>query len=231
MFAARARTALRGARGLATAARVSVLDKLFAHPRHASAVMHQPSKAAPNAQQKFTYGQLQEKVVAFSSHVAARPGASTRPIASFLPSSVEYCATMLGTWHRNCAFVPLSTQHTPEELSYFLSDTSPQCVVTNAAYEATIAPIAKKLDIPVVHVEDAIAAAAHQGARQIPPTSANDAALVVYTSGTTGNQSNLASTCCVLLARAEAVGCRVDRSTKGSRAHAQDGRPHDPELD
>jgi long-subunit acyl-CoA synthetase (AMP-forming) len=98
---------------------------------------------------------------------------------------------MLGAWHRNCAFVPLSTQHTPEELSYFLSDTSPQCVVTNAAYETTIAPIAKKLDIPVVNVEDALATTAHQGARQILPTSANDAALVVYTSGTTGNDKML----------------------------------------
>lgn len=207
LVARRMRGLLGDARSFSTVARVAVLDKVFSHPAKATAVVHYPSKAGEDTKIRYSYNDLRAKVSSFSHHMATKgsPAASTRPIASFLPSSVEYCATMLGAWHRNCAFVPLSTQHTPEELSYFLSDTNPQCVVTNSSYEATIFPIAKKLNIPVVNVEDTLMHT-QQGAAQVTPQSAEDAALVVYTSGTTGKRF-LAISECALHRLAHTVVC------------------------
>ena len=163
---------------------IGVLDKILSHKAESVAI-------APSSEKhvQLTYSDLQRNVHALSNHLScefgSNSGVSTRRIASFLPSSSEYCTAMLGTWHHRCAFVPLSTSHTVEELTYFLSDSNPECVLTIPSHEQTITPIARQLGIPVVNIHEVLHRP-HADVKQHSVTTMDDPALIVYTSGTTG---------------------------------------------
>jgi malonyl-CoA/methylmalonyl-CoA synthetase len=79
--------------------------------------------------------------------------------------------------------VPLALVHPPAEHAYVLDDAGVRHAVADAANAARLAPLAAERGIPLTGAEEAGASRAR---RPFPGARAEDGALVLYTSGTTG---------------------------------------------
>jgi malonyl-CoA/methylmalonyl-CoA synthetase len=133
-------------------------------------------------------------------------------VAVQVDKSPEALILYLATLRAGCVFVPLNTAYQRTELEYFLGDAKPGVFVCTPERRAELAPIAEKAG--VAHVvtlgegrNGTLLEMATPFSDSFPtaPRSANDLAVIVYTSGTTGRSKgamlthgNLASNAQVL---------------------------------
>lgn len=82
--------------------------------------------------------------------VARDSSPTVRAIAGYVPASIDYTATLLGSWSVGCAYLPFYTSQTAEEIEYCLMDSKPLCLVTTKEYHDKITAIANKCNIPVI---------------------------------------------------------------------------------
>lgn len=132
----------------------------------------------------FTYGDLLTVSAAGAARLlAGRDDLGGERVCYLVPPGWAYVATQWAVWRAGGLGVPLATSHPEAELAYVLADAEPEAVVAHPALMGRIADAAARRDIPVLQTP-ALLAPGPSGS--LPDVPGGRAALMLYTSGTTG---------------------------------------------
>ncbi|MFH9942080.1 amino acid adenylation domain-containing protein [Streptomyces murinus] len=139
---------------------------------------------------ELTYRQLDVSSDAFARRlVAAGVGVGDR-VGLFLDRSVAYVVAMLGVLKAGGAYVPLDARQPVERLGWMLRDTGAVLLVTDRREGGT----EFAGDLPVVRVGAEIAAAEEESAPSGLSVAPDQAAYVMYTSGSSGTPKGVVNT-------------------------------------
>ncbi|MGB0293507.1 MAG: acyl-CoA synthetase [Flavobacteriaceae bacterium] len=104
-------------------------------------------------------------------------------IAYLVNPGFDYVSIQWGIWRAGGIAVPLCVKHPVPSLSYVLSDTTASHVIYSSDFKTTIQELeALHKDIPMVHVTNL-----NTELCELPEVHLDEDALILYTSGTTGN--------------------------------------------
>jgi long-chain acyl-CoA synthetase len=135
-----------------------------------------------------------------------------------VPNVPEFTIAYFGVLYAGCTVVPLNVLLSAPEVAYHLQDSKAKLLVAHPLFRAPAAKGAAEAGVPVVWSDgegtDTVAAlAAAEPARGLHPTAAEDTAVILYTSGTTGKpkgaeltHANLLVNCSVVVPKLAAVG-------------------------
>ncbi len=139
-------------------------------------------------------------------NAGAKPGDR---IAVQVEKSPEAIALFWACARGGFVFLPLNTAYTAAEVSYFVEDAEPSVLVVTPQREASLAPVAAKVKAAVLTLDDVGGGTLVEGATgEIAdhPSTWDDLAAILYTSGTTGrskgamlSHGNLASNALALV--------------------------------
>lgn len=140
----------------------------------------------------FTYGELLDA----STRVAAallldRRDLNEARVCFHIPPGFNHVAVQWGIWRAGGVAVPLALSHPLPELEYTLRDADPEIVVAEGVGEESCGTLAGRTETRFLRVADALAASP---ARELPPIDSSRAAMMVYTSGTTGKPRGVVTT-------------------------------------
>ena len=149
-----------------------------------------------------TYADLLDASARVSGWLRGEAGDLAEARVAFLvPSSFTYAAVLWGIWQGGGIAVPLCTQHPAHELSYVISDSGAEIVVSDPQYESLLRPVAEALGRRfLLTTEIPGAVPANQ-----PDVSLSRGALIVYTSGTTGKPKGALTTHATLTAQIQSL--------------------------
>ncbi len=160
------------------------LDTRTTTPLSVSGLAHLPWRspsagtgrpAVRDVTEELSYRGLERRAAACAEQFAARGIGRGDVVAIMLPNSVAFLAAMLGAWRVGAAVTPVNPTFTERELRYQLDDSGARLLVTTGAPAVeveTLAP-ADLARIPDGSIDD-------------PPITPDTLALLVYTSGSTG---------------------------------------------
>jgi len=138
-----------------------------------------------------TYADL----LAASAHVAGRllgdvRDLAGRRIAYLVAPGADHVAALWGIWRAGGMAVPLAMSHPARELELLIDDADPVCLIADAAHTERLVGIAAERG-RTLH---AIEALVEPAAAELPRVADSCAALMVYTSGTTGLPKGVVTT-------------------------------------
>ena len=166
-----------------------------------------------------SYATLDEQASRFAGalrRLGVRPG---RHVALMLPNVPAFTVAYFGCQLAACPVVPLHVLSAPDELAFFLTDSEAEVLVVAEALlpqaragferahgcrELVVVRDTGTAAEPTTHDFAALLAAA-EPVRELPDTQADDTAVVLYTSGTTGRPKGAELTHCNLLFNADVM--------------------------
>jgi len=158
---------------------------------HASAAEYPDDVVIRLGDFAMTYGELDRAARGVATALRDRgiqPGDS---VAVLIPNVPEFSITYFGILYAGAAVVPVNVLAAAPEVEYFINDSKAKLLVAHALFEAPGRGGADAAGVPLVMAggegPDTVAEMAAADPIDFPhPTNADDTAVILYTSGTTG---------------------------------------------
>jgi long-chain acyl-CoA synthetase len=159
------------------------------------------------------YGELDRAARGVAASLRARGVRPGQAVAVMVPNVPEFTIAYFGILYAGCTVVPLNVLLSAPEVTYHIQDSKAQLLIAHPLFQAPAEKGAGGAGVPLLWSEGAapdalpaLAAAEPLGA--LHPTSPDDTAVILYTSGTTGKpkgaeltHSNLLVNCSVVVPR------------------------------
>jgi malonyl-CoA/methylmalonyl-CoA synthetase len=158
-----------------------------------------------------SYGELLES----SERIAAalldgRSDLNEDRVAFLVPPGLAHVAVQWGVWRAGGIAVPLALSHPRAELEYVVRDSEPEWLVGHPELEDRLRPIGSELGLRYLGTDEI----SPRDAVELPELTPERAAMIVYTSGTTGRPKGALTTHANIVAQVtslvEAWGWRPD---------------------
>jgi acetyl-CoA synthetase len=153
--------------------------------------------APERSSRDYTFGDLAEHAAQLSGALAALGIGRGDVVGVVNPASLHTGVSFLALWRMGAIALPISSLFGPDGLRYRLTDSGAKVVITSAAKVPAVREALEGRDVPLIVIEGAADGPAEQTwndalagqPAQFEPvtTRPEDPALLVYTSGTTGN--------------------------------------------
>jgi long-chain acyl-CoA synthetase len=173
-----------------------------------------------------TYGELQKQAEATAGFLIARDIQPGDRCAILADNDIAWCASYLGILRVGAIAVPLDTHYAPQQIAKLLQDSGAKIIFTTERYAASVAEASR---LAGASVKLSLLRGSYPGFEslsQLESTSGgalpggvvtlNDAAVILYTSGTTSDPKGVVLTHGNLLAEAEAVFARLQLNENDS---------------
>jgi long-chain acyl-CoA synthetase len=141
---------------------------------------------------ELSYGELDRAARGVAANLRARGVAPGDKVALLVPNVPEFTIAYFGILYAGATVVPINVLAAAPEVTYFLEDSSARLLIVHPLFEEPGRRGAAPLSVPIVIAaggedENTIAAMAKTDPCDGPhPTSPQDTAVILYTSGTTG---------------------------------------------
>jgi long-chain acyl-CoA synthetase len=161
------------------------------------------------------YAELDRTARSVATSLRERGIAPGDKVALLIPNVPEFTTAYFGILYAGCTVVPINVLAAPQEVTYFLGDSETRLLIAHPFFAAAARQGASDAGVPVVWTSaeteagesfEAMLSAAP--AERVHATSAEDTAVILYTSGTTGRpkgaeltHSNLFLNCAVVIPR------------------------------
>lgn len=136
--------------------------------------------------ESITYAQLEQEVLACAAwlqQMGVQPGDR---VVLFTANKLPFLIAQLGAMFAGGVPLPLNPRFTREEMRYYLSDSEARVIVVGEEQRAMIESLAAELGKPPLVVSDTQAVDPPPANYVNPQANADDACLILYSSGTTG---------------------------------------------
>ncbi len=166
-----------------------------------------------------TYGELLAQAEAAARFLSSREIREGDRCAILADNDIAWCAAYLGILRIGAIAVPFDTHYAPQQVAKLLQDSGSKIIFTTEHYAAGVEEASK---LAGTSVQLALLRGSHRNFESLskplnrppeplPPSIAklNDAAVILYTSGTTSDPKGVVLTHGNLLAEAEAVFARL----------------------
>jgi long-chain acyl-CoA synthetase len=148
-----------------------------------------------------TFGDLRAVALTIARRLADEGLGAGDRVGLCVPNGVEAVALFVGVIAAGCVATPLSLLATPEQLGFALDHSRARFVFAGPQQAETLARVQQRAPVETVCAPFALSA----GEWPLPPPCANDDALLMYTSGTTGRPKGVRLTQGAILAGARFV--------------------------
>jgi long-chain acyl-CoA synthetase len=167
---------------------------------------------------ELSYAQLDRAARGLATSLRERGLEPGDRVALLVPNVPEFTVAYFGILYAGCAVVPLNVLLTAPEVTYHLEDSGAKLLLAHPFFEATAKAGAEAAGVPLVRAggegEGTLAElAAARPAGALQPTHADDTAVILYTSGTTGKpkgaeltHANLLLNCAVVVPKLVPAG-------------------------
>ncbi len=172
------------------------------------AVTHIDRLAIVDDRGTFSYRDLLDASASVASSLVALkvPGGGTTlagaRVAILIPPSFNFIAAQWGIWRAGGVAVPLALSHPRAELAYVLDDCAIATAIVDPELEPRLTALAEDRGLHLLAVGDALASTGAPAADAIGP---DQAAMILYTSGTTGKPKGVVLSHDNLRAQVEAL--------------------------
>jgi long-chain acyl-CoA synthetase len=142
-------------------------------------------------QRALTYRELDRAARGVARGLAARGIAPGEKVAIMVPNVPEFTVAYFGILYAGCAVVPLNVLLSAPEVSYHLEDSESRLLIAHPLFKDPASKGAQGAGLEVAWSEgsapdDLPAMAGAEPVDGLHPTGADDTAVILYTSGTTG---------------------------------------------
>ncbi len=143
------------------------------------------------AEGTFSYSDLIEDSARTASAILhGRPDSAGARVAFLTCAGYHYVVAQWGIWRAGGIAVPLATSHPVPELERTIRDCLPELILCDHSFEERAHVVGEQCGIPVMTVAESMESAAGMH----PNVSGDRAAMIVYTSGTTGRPKGVVTT-------------------------------------
>jgi len=155
--------------------------------RFAQQVDREPGKTAvETAQERLTYGELNQAANRLATAILERSGAEAEPVAFLLTHGCPQIVAMFGILKAGKIYVALDPAYPPARSAAVLRDVRPGLLVTDNAHRLLAEQLSA--DCPLVNLDELSAQSSTDPELALDP---GRPATIVYTSGSTGKPSGL----------------------------------------